>query len=71
MRHCWMERLEADGARSWLDWIIADPERCRLVAEAEDWPPDPTGGHDTCMREDGHAGPHEFVPISEIVVRFR
>ena len=28
------------------------------------------GGHSTCLLADGHDGPHEFTPDSEIVVRF-
>lgn len=73
MVHCWISRHEADGFDSWLDWVMASEERCRIYAEHyydENGPSDPTGGHDICLLEDGHRGPHEFTPAEDIVIRF-
>lgn len=73
MVHCWISRHESEGFDSWPDWLVADEERCRVYAEHmydDDGSLDPTGGHDVCLLEDGHEGPHEFTAPGDVLVTF-
>lgn len=55
MTHCWKDRAE-DARERFGDW---SPQHCEAFLN-----------NGSCMRPDGHAGPHEFVSDSEIAITF-
>jgi len=59
MLHCWMGYIESleFGSQEWVAaYAAGGPEAL------------PNDG--TCFLPDGHVGPHEFTPDSDITVRF-
>lgn len=62
MVHCWVARYEADGYDSPLGWL----------ANTDLWGDDAWDTcHAICVLADGHEGPHEFTPTSNIVISFK
>jgi len=61
--HCWAGHLDSlgFGSEAWLDEAVRQIER-------DGW--DVPFRDGTCLLAAGHAGPHEFTPDDEIVVRF-
>lgn len=55
MTHCWMGKYEYMESIGQLDDYLADGEQVPS----------------TCLLPDGHAGPHEWTPDSEIIIQFK
>ena len=62
MVHCWTARHEAEGFTTCTDWFFAHDDK----GEEVQW----EDGNAICLLEDGHEGPHEFTPESDIAVEF-
>lgn len=59
-------------SKALFDFGVAMSKRkARVVHCWEEGPREPDLSGTTCMLEDGHDGPHDFVRDSEIMIRFK